>query len=423
MNMRLSSFVACAVAASASLAAQVPYRHILVAESTGTIVRTPFSYLDPTNGIVTPLLPQPGTALQRQAGAVAIDPLDPLTIYTSGGISISIRPSYMTFAVEGSRYRLPTNQTMTGVTGAIGRMWIDGTDVLAAIGGASGGLYRWPIGMTRATLLAPLPNAYDVTVIGRKAYVSSFGLAQPTSIVEVDLVTGAPTLFGSTYPTFKALTSLGTMLVGCGEDGQIYAITPGNAAVIASPNRGPIVAAAAEYGGGTFWFATSNEVLQFPGTVVQRFAGTITDIDVGPIRRASLVTAGEGCAGNSGSTPRHEFVGRPSIGNAAWSMRMVGGVAQAPTFLMLGSNRAVFAGVPLPFDLGAIGMPGCQLYTDRIFTLSTVLDASGAVSVPLPVPNDNTLTGGRLTGQFLVLTIGANPLGLLTSDVAEGIVY
>lgn len=408
---------------AAGLTGQVPYRHLIVMENTGAVSRTGLQYLDPDTGVVTPLLPEGGAVLQRFGGAVALDPADPKSLYTAGGLSTSVRPTFYKFPLQGARHGVPINLSTTSLVGPIQRLWVYGQDMLLSIGGANGGLFRMTLGTTAATRIATLANAFDIVVIGTKAYVHSYAAGTTSTIVEVDLTTNTATTFGTGYPALRSLTLLGPAPVGGSDDGRLLLLNPGGSvAVLASPNRGPVLALCADPVGGRLWYATANEVWSFPNlTLVQTFAGAITDIDVGPTPRASLVLFGQGCPGSGARIPRQVWQGEPALGNASFALQVADGRASAPAFLLLGGSRTAFGGLQLPYPLGGIGMTGCTLYTDVLVVLGLALDAGGTGSVPLPIPNQPGLAGGRLTGQFVVLDPGANALGLVSSDGAEGI--
>ena len=85
--------------------------------------------------------------------------------------------------------------------------------------------------------------------------------------------------------------------------------------------------------------------------------------------------------------------------------------------LGIGLSNSVWSGTPLPFDLGFIGMPGCNWYVagDVAMTLPTI-GANGTrhhTTHEIAVPQNNTLLGLDLFSQWLVLE--PSPAGLTGS--------
>lgn len=66
-------------------------------------------------------------------------------------------------------------------------------------------------------------------------------------------------------------------------------------------------------------------------------------------------------------------------------------------------------------------MPGCSQHVsvDAAFLL---LGQNGIARFVLPIPNDLGLVGLRFHNQAVVLDAGANALGAVVSDAAEGVI-
>lgn len=109
------------------------------------------------------------------------------------------------------------------------------------------------------------------------------------------------------------------------------------------------------------------------------------------------------CGGNIGAT------GRPTLGNAAYTLDLTGAAASSPAAIAFGIEAHL--GGLLPFPLGG----GCNLSVNPIIITATGTDPSGNASVLAPVPNDPSLAGGHIYTQFGVLTGGA----LVTSDALD----
>jgi hypothetical protein len=69
-------------------------------------------------------------------------------------------------------------------------------------------------------------------------------------------------------------------------------------------------------------------------------------------------------------------------------------------------------------DLGFLGMPGCNLYTDLI-TSATFVPAGGVGSTSLFIPFDTGLAGMVVQSQSAAIVPGINPLGLISSNAAH----
>ncbi|MCA8943484.1 MAG: S8 family serine peptidase [Planctomycetes bacterium] len=95
----------------------------------------------------------------------------------------------------------------------------------------------------------------------------------------------------------------------------------------------------------------------------------------------------------------------------------------APTnaagILVHGDDATIWGGLPLPFDLGIIGAPGCSVLTNTLGAIGVATDAGGSGFVDFAIANDPTLAGRVLLQQFLVFDPAANPLGLTVSPGGE----
>lgn len=89
-------------------------------------------------------------------------------------------------------------------------------------------------------------------------------------------------------------------------------------------------------------------------------------------------------------------------------------LAAQPTlaFVLLGFCDQTGPGGLLPFDLGLIGAPRCQLLVSMDVQLRLVTDAAGNATVPIPIPDNPDLLGLGLFLQTLVVDGRSNALGL-----------
>ena len=89
-----------------------------------------------------------------------------------------------------------------------------------------------------------------------------------------------------------------------------------------------------------------------------------------------------------------------------------------PAILTIGASSTSYYGVPLPYDLGALGAPGCMITNDILVTVAGVTQSGpeGSVALPVQIPNDLKLEGGTFYTQYLFLQQGANLLGQFSSN-------
>jgi hypothetical protein len=141
---------------------------------------------------------------------------------------------------------------------------------------------------------------------------------------------------------------------------------------------------------------------------------------------AGYVPLGDGCAGSGGFVPQGTALGLPALGNAQFALQVVRALGGTAGLLFIGTRDDLFGSLPLPLDLTGVGMPGCFLRTNLLLALVAVTSGSGPGqgqgSVVLPVPNDVSLRGARLFGQWLVLDQSANAGGFAASSAGAIVV-
>jgi hypothetical protein len=119
-----------------------------------------------------------------------------------------------------------------------------------------------------------------------------------------------------------------------------------------------------------------------------------------------------------GAVPQLTNSGIPEIGQS-FDVKLSFARANAPALFFIGLSRTDWNGIPLPFDLVAIGSPGCFLHASALAILGTVADANGAATVNLAVPNDKALIQARFYNQFVVVDPPANTGGIVTTRGGE----
>ena len=142
--------------------------------------------------------------------------------------------------------------------------------------------------------------------------------------------------------------------------------------------------------------------------------GDTWEFDLGP--SPSFTPYGTGCTGSRGvpnlvaqtnSVPRTGTTFSARTSNLPWT---------APTFLLFGLSNTNSSGLPLPFDLGIAGAPGCSLLAsiDDIQATNNVL---GTAVWSLAVP---TLPGASFYVQSVAFEASANSLGVVLSNAGHG---
>jgi hypothetical protein len=122
---------------------------------------------------------------------------------------------------------------------------------------------------------------------------------------------------------------------------------------------------------------------------------------LGVLRAVHVERYGRGCAGTGGRVPAIGPAGLPTIGNAAFGVRLTNGLPSSPAALFLSVSR-----VAIP--LGG----GCTLLVDPQVPFGTQTDPFGNAFVPQPVPNVAALMGVSIFFQGLVADPNGSWLGV-----------
>jgi len=144
----------------------------------------------------------------------------------------------------------------------------------------------------------------------------------------------------------------------------------------------------------------------FPDYLVGGFWGTtgLNAVRAYSGAPAGVTTAGQGCADSRGVVPRIGCTYVPARGSQ-FALNLSRVRSAVPVFLALGLSNTTWNNVALPFDLSAFGMPGCFLRVSpdvTRFTMTTGPAGKGRAALPMPIPNDPTLTGLNVYAQWLV---------------------
>jgi len=84
-----------------------------------------------------------------------------------------------------------------------------------------------------------------------------------------------------------------------------------------------------------------------------------------------------------------------------------------------GTDMASWNGLPLPAELGNVGLPGCTLWLAPVPGAARLIGAAGgSASLPVPIPADPSLAGLVAVAQALVIDAGAaNGLGAVSNSI------
>ncbi|MCA8970965.1 MAG: hypothetical protein KDC95_14310 [Planctomycetes bacterium] len=127
------------------------------------------------------------------------------------------------------------------------------------------------------------------------------------------------------------------------------------------------------------------------------------------------------CTTLSGLRPLFSVAGGvPTIGNQNLLLEMKRGNPNVASLLFVGASKSLLLGtIPLPFALDPIGVVGCNQLVSNELIFATLNGASGAASLPLPLPNDPKLKGLKLFMQWWSQDSQANPAQWVTSNGLE----
>lgn len=144
-----------------------------------------------------------------------------------------------------------------------------------------------------------------------------------------------------------------------------------------------------------------------------------------PVRLYSLPTGvravGESCPDGFGNYAVLGAPSVPSVGNSGFKLEGFGLPPSSPLLFMLSVGKATPG-----FDLAPAGAPGCVLYTSmqlQIGVASGPGNASrseGVLTIPLPIPNQQTLRGLQFTVQYGVIDSNSKrPFSFTTTNGVE----
>ncbi len=140
--------------------------------------------------------------------------------------------------------------------------------------------------------------------------------------------------------------------------------------------------------------------------------------DASPV--ASYSEFGQGCSGSLGTpTIAAAANSRPALGST-----FVVDVNNLPfgiAVMASGLSNLVTsgAGLPLPFDLSIVGMPGCSQLVDALI-LDLVSAPGSTATWSWPIPNNASIFGYEFFNQAFALDLAANAFGFTASNAGVG---
>jgi hypothetical protein len=137
------------------------------------------------------------------------------------------------------------------------------------------------------------------------------------------------------------------------------------------------------------------------------------EYEAGPL--ATWGSSGVGCPGAMGVPLLGTVAGAVPVLGTTWTLRLGYGNGGGVGLLAVGLSDQAWIGGALPFDLTAVGMPGCTLRASNDWVGSLTL-LNGNASVSWPLPSSPTFAGVQVFAQGLVLEPGINPLGAVVSN-------
>lgn len=129
---------------------------------------------------------------------------------------------------------------------------------------------------------------------------------------------------------------------------------------------------------------------------------------------ASYRPYGSGCAGSMGVPTLAAAPGsRPALGTTL--MVELGNLPISVAFLTIGFSNTMHASLPLPFDLGPLNMPGCNLLAE-VLASQFLAGAGPTATWSLTLPATPSFAGIVFFNQGFVLDPGVNPAGLTVTN-------
>jgi hypothetical protein len=419
-------------AVAATLSAQIPFDHLVVAGRTSSATSPALVIVDPDGGATTPVRIAGSAAVQAVGRTIAFDATAANQVYTLALLSTTISATVAQLTLTGNDGTRSNLNVTLGNAQAHRLRFAPGAGLVILARGTGANLFLRDMAtgaITSQPTAGLLPaQASDAVVVGTKAYASSEGSSTIPSgaIVEWDFAANTDRLVGNTYPPITALASLPPLLIAGDSTGNLHLIDPqtGVASPLLTTGFGRIASIATDSTGRIFFAATGTastaSVVHWTGNLAQPLytsAAGIDDLKACPTAAATMLTFGAGCMGSNGLVPAFTYTGMPALG-ATFTAGVQNALPTTGGFLLLGDSRVADGSGPLPRDLAAVGMPGCTQYGSVLATAFAPI-SGGTAALAIAVPNRPALAGLQVPLQWLLLDLPANALGLTTSNGAE----
>lgn len=134
---------------------------------------------------------------------------------------------------------------------------------------------------------------------------------------------------------------------------------------------------------------------------------------------ANIALFGNECPGSNQLPPRVWGKELPYLGQSM-TIGLWDAPANAGALLAIGTQRGLWGGLPLPWDLKP-GAPGCFINVAPILLVAAQADAAGSAAPTFVLPGDPSLAQAALYYQWLVIDPQANGLGLTASRGARAV--
>ena len=348
-------------------------------------------------------------------------------------------------AVPSALLSLPTcTLTVTGVGGCL-------TDTLVQNVQATGyGVVEGPLAGGNGTLATPTVGVYfdiqvgagGVNITGLDTAVYTFAGGMDVNVFVTagthlgnEGVANAWTLAGTgsgtavgggavSPPELVSITLNQSFFLPEGDYGvALYHTNPAGAAMYISYTNGP---AASPYGNSDIVIhpngvGSSSTTLLGPAVFTPRlWNGRLYYETCVFSNNAAAGTYANGCVNSAGVVPSMTVASMPQLGGN-YGLSLNSGLATPAAFLIiLGTDKDVYSGLPLPLDLGIVGAFGCELATD-VATVDATIALPGANSWSFAVPNNPALICYEFFQQGAVLDTN-NALGLVLSNAIATVV-
>ena len=420
----MHAIVLVAILASA-LAAQATSPHVVLTDVAPGSPRTLLLEVDPVLGTAQPLGGFPAAVFEPLA--ITIDPFDDdLLVALDQGLGQSLVIRLTRFA--GALVETP----VAVIPGRVTELAVVAGDLLAAVDGGNGGVYRMPRRGGTATLAVAQPNLTAMQSFGPEGTIVMLAWTGLPGTPTPDSGTGLYDLgqqqfvFGpDTFPNPNGRVTTGVIDLPTAVPRQLLSFGDGSFALFAGllgqppqtlttappvPVSGAVAmhpsgttsTTAVAIGGAAFPFLYTVEALSGTVTLLSStLPGAPVDFVPGPDSAARSLGYGATC----GSTQlAHSTSGLPQLGSTLSSVVTTG--PGVPVLLVGGLDDYAFGGLP------AVLPGGCLLEVDPEVVLLEVTSPTGFASRPLVIPASPLLVGTVVHLQW----VHFDPTGLSTSS-------